>query len=754
MIVFFFFVLSATNAQNLGFFQHGRTYCVGGFNTSNPSQQSQHACNSFSVSLQHRNWHEHTGIIQNTKTNECFICWDESDDTCDSIFMTNHSEFIYGYKGNCTSDSTAIFEHVKDGITIQAPSSPPVEDLRPEVFIRNGPYAEGESLRITGNLLDANNQIAKNNGTVIAPSEATISIMHNGTELLSVPAIVQSDGSFEGDVVLPKLNDNSLWSVFTGTTEEISIVVNVKNDALPAKYKLQSNSVEKKIHLTKCKDNLFIDTPGSTPVASLIPMDIKYSMNPDHLMQSSINIHIKVTDPSMLKDASQAEQTLLGANGNVSWIPPELLDPTNTVGIKIYVSGIHNGIEICPSNPQTYSLSGESIIPESFIMNQASDNLLGLPKMFTQPQVCVVGEKCEIKVQLKVAPNASVPFLDDPNTPVSIIDNSENVLYQNKLNKQTTFTYDFIPQKAGTINPKVRFGEKEQMTSFDSNAIVIREPITFGLAETIDFGHVLREDWKDHCQVIDLNTAHLQSQDGLRLAMHNFDPSCDMSLYYVNDPQNTQYVDQVQVKSDDGNGYVDLILPTTKRFGVCVKPGDCGADDSPANASISLIPLDPALRSFTSKSNVKWTSVKLPFWAWDCWGELLTYMVSTLSLGIFVYGYTSAPRFAFHHGVKFSHKSNMSNAVTYTFVEERRCKLKLFNGQQIKFNYAGEPVFSSGSITCRAITGGLFVVNGTNLEYLDNSTGTWRAIEDEEYMPSGVRLYRLKGDKLYISFYI
>lgn len=755
MFVLWFFFSSIVQARAI-------TYCVGGFDKKRPHVEAYHACNSASVRRKHPRWHRHGLIIRDKRTKECYICWDEVDDTCDTVFMVkNQKRYEHVWDANTcrSSDKNKVKFHVKNGVdilknkpeTVAPPPKP--ETLNPKISLRKGPYTQGETIRVGGSLVTPKGDIGKNKGVPVIPDSATVSVKMNGEVISSVPAVILQDGSFEADITLPT-QEPSIWDQLMGSEPEVSIVLDVTSNGLPQQYKLGSNSAAETIVLSECLKGLEFITPlDGAKTASLISTNLKTQFGGEE-KQAQISFQVIFPDTSLLKDPSLAQKTFPAKEGKASWIPPELLSTRDVSYAKISAFGELDGAKICPTNPITIEVSGESIFPETTIVKQAATSLPDLPPQFQGQSLCLVGETCDVQIEMKTPEQASATFLDDPDTKVAVIDNTGNEVYSSDLGSSKMINYSYTPTQAGVETPVIRFTDKDgQEHFFDSTKISVRDTVNLGLPPVIDFGHVSQENWLDQCHLVKIKDSGLKQKDGLRIAAKGFDKECNMELYYVGSPNSTIGLDALKVPiKEAGEGYLDILLTGRDDFGLCVQPGDCGADNSPENAMISLTPLEPSLQQFGVSSQAKWTSDKLPFWAWNCWGEFLTYLFGFLGMMGLVMGYTRPPRFANHILVKMSSKKNMNkNVRKYVLAEEPCRSFKMFRGDQIMFSAAGEPCLSEGMLTCKATADGGILVNGSALEMYQDRDGKWIPVDDEHF-PMGSKLYRLKGQKQYIKF--
>ena len=759
MFVFWFFFGAIVQAKAI-------TYCVGGFDKKRPHAEAYHACNSASVRRSHPRWHRHGLIIRDKRTKECYICWDEVDDTCDTIFMVQNAkryEHVWDANTCRSSDKNKVKFHVKDGVDILKnkpekvePPPPKPETLDPKINIRQGPYTQGETIRVGGSLVTPAGEIGKNNGVPVTPDSATVSIKMNGETISTVPAVILQDGSFEADLTLPT-QEPSIWDQLVGTAPEVEIVLDVVSSGLPQQYKLGSNSTTETIVLSECLKGLELITPlDEAKTAALIPTKLQARLGKDNKeKQAQISFQVLFPDASLLQAQAEALKTFPAAQGTASWNPPALLSPRDISYAKISAFGELDGAKICPTNPVTVEVSGESILPETTILKQASSSLPDVPPQFQGQSSCLVGEICDVQIEMKTPENTSATFLNDPATQVAVIDNTGKEVYSSNLGSSKLIQYAYTPTQAGTETPVIRFTDKDGGEHFfDSTTISVRDSVKLGLPSVIDFGHVTAKNWLDKCHIVDVKDSGLQQKDGLRISAKGFDKECNMELYYVGDPRTTVVLDALKVPiKESGEGYLDILLSGRDDFGICVQPGDCGADNSPQNAEISLIPLEASLQRYSVSSQVKWTSDKSPFYAWSCWGEFLAYMFGFLGMMGLVMGYTRPPRFENHMMVKMSPKKNMDKNVRKYILADEPCRtFKIFQGDQIMFSSSGEPCLSEGMLVCKATADGGISVNGAVLELYQERDAKWVAVEEQEYFPMGSKLYRLKGHKQYIKF--
>ena len=398
MIILLFTILFTVQAN---VFTNSTTFCVGGFNMNSPYAQNNHACNKWSVSTVHPGcWHLHISLIRNTRTGECFNCWDECDSSCNWDFMTNNPHFQSEYDiSKCkNSDPSEVFQHVMGGVELESTASKG-KPLQPELIIRKGPYAIGETLQLTAQLNDDTGALAKDDGQIITPDDVTFTVSHNGTTLTEVQGQMNPDGTVTATITIPE--STSMFSPifeFLGLGDTYTITAKVKGDNLPSDYTLAQQTTKTRIKISDCVDALSLQTPHKS-IASLIPIGFQSSLKSGDLSNVSLVYELKVMDPTTLKDPSTSEWTISAdSTGNASWTPPELTHSYLNTPVNVYVTGTKGGATVCPSKTQTLSLSGQSVLPEVIL---PIDNPIELDDdfgLFSQTKYCITGQPCKMNI--------------------------------------------------------------------------------------------------------------------------------------------------------------------------------------------------------------------------------------------------------------------------------------------------------------------------------------------------------------------
>jgi hypothetical protein len=122
------------------------TYCVGGYEGTAPNVVA--ACDQPDVRRLHAKWHKHCWV---RKGDECFVCYDENDNTCLTTFLLhNLGSYSLVNPYECarlgemhTADN--VVAHVIDGQPVTPPpASPPVRLEARLERISSGPYTAGD----------------------------------------------------------------------------------------------------------------------------------------------------------------------------------------------------------------------------------------------------------------------------------------------------------------------------------------------------------------------------------------------------------------------------------------------------------------------------------------------------------------------------------------------------------------------------------------------------------------------------------
>ncbi|MAA78927.1 MAG: hypothetical protein CL916_06675 [Deltaproteobacteria bacterium] len=89
-----------------------KNYCVGGVDSSQPNDESSHACNAEKIRTNHQQWTFAT-FVQDPQGN-CYACWEEVDSTCTSVFLMDNPSWSAHSDSCTTQDPSAMNAETSD----------------------------------------------------------------------------------------------------------------------------------------------------------------------------------------------------------------------------------------------------------------------------------------------------------------------------------------------------------------------------------------------------------------------------------------------------------------------------------------------------------------------------------------------------------------------------------------------------------------------------------------------------------------
>lgn len=309
----------------------GKTYCVGGYR-GQPGHTTPSACNTDAIRRQHRRrgWHYHN-LVRRRAGGDCYECWDEEDNTCNTIFLSEHPDFEEVDKPQCPAQSneSKILFHVKDGKPVTAPRR-----LSLTIGVEGGPSGQG----VTGEILHLKGVVRTSDGKIRPVLGGSFRVTDADGNARVVPGSLQSDGTVTGQITVP-------------STREISVVFEPELPPRgPGEVIAQQREVGKTITVARCGYHATLTAPTAGAVLySGEPVTLKAA-----LFDRDRRPLASAPSGTRLRFSVQGKTIDTGVNLRASWTPE---NQPGSGAVTIEVRGEVGGVQVCSLQPVSVTVA-------------------------------------------------------------------------------------------------------------------------------------------------------------------------------------------------------------------------------------------------------------------------------------------------------------------------------------------------------------------------------------------------------------
>ena len=704
----------------------GKTYCVGGADPSNPHAESNHACYAWRIRSKHGQWHFHT-FVRDPHGN-CYACWDEVDDTCESVFLYENPNWSYGVEFFCRfNNPSEIHSHVINGRVVQETPPPPPppkpEKVRVDIRIPPGPYKKEGSVLVEGVLLGEDGGFAEKNGDRLRVRSGYFLIQAEGIET-KIPARASVTGAMEARIPIPDAPEASISFVVDSIADPKSFTVVKKKDT-------------EKIKITQCEGKpRFVKPLPNAIAAQDIPFFLEASVDSSQFQNPDITFEIEVQKPSLLDDPSKAKSTIKAKENKATWIPPVIKDDSETVFVKAHLKGKEGSIRLCPPPPVTFEISNVQIAIETTVSHESL--LTDISETFSGTPDCVVGVECDISFTLNESQKSTDPMLDDKDTKIELLDAKKNVLHTQTVSDSTTINTKWMPTVEGKQIAFIRVTKPDGTTLLlEGSPFYARGEVDIQLPPKSDF-QSLTQGQNDTCLEIDVAKSRLKEDDVLRFSVTGVPKKCGVNI----DIGFTE-----RRKRSSFRGYITDEQPfdifvTDENIIYCATLDGCGSlssQDLSETPKLTVQPLNPGIQSFSKTTELNWFSVEEPWYVWSCYGWLLALGGITGLTSFLIGGWTLPAHFS--DDITFEVSTGRNRWEMFYLSDSSASKRKFWRPSRVYF-HEGEPSQKTGSFYIQAEKNGLVTIHG-DLQYKEKKV--WKDLENNilelglEYRSEGIR---------------
>lgn len=715
-------LLPTRAAAQLG--RPGETYCVGGYDGRPPATVD--ACARPEIRKPHRDWHPHV-YVRDTRTQTCSRCYDEEDNTCESVFLRNnpHFEDIDAYECARLGEqhtSGEVLSHVIDGREVAAPPPPPrpipleakVERITP------GPYTAGDRISLTGAVRD-------DGGTLRQVTGGTFRVTDAQGGVTELPGAVQPDGRVTADYTLPPTEGLRV--------EFVPRVTVGKNEVLrSAASEAQSFQVE------VCGMRARVVAPAEgEPLVSGQPVSLRAT-----LFDAAGKVPLAAPPPGTTLEfrvqvEGEAARTLPASGAlEASWTParqPPSSQPSPPRQVRVSASGHAGDRVVCPAGEATATVS------ELGLGFDTSD----------LPRTCYVGLPCRGTVLLKrPAPGPGRAQVDaklaEPGLRVRQVDTGDTFREGAPTpDDRYTFEVTYTQVKSASWSIVLLSARGEEVAAMPGHPVQVRPALRLELPAELDFGTVAAGTAVTAaCQRLDFGRSQAVEEHRWRLQAEGL-AGCQARpvLSFTNG------AGQADTRRLDAPVLIEALDPEHRWLDVCLEVPRCASDASPPEAVLHITPLTPEFASQATSVRLRWRVEGLGPLA--CHGFWLLPALGSLGAVVLLAGITRPARFPSGAAVRIAGSERGIRQAASVLLRAcpgsspgffRDARL----GMQGDGNVTGR--VRGAAVVLRAVQGGGVALTGTGpVERQDRRTLKWEPVNDlaSGHVPSSGALYRSGG---------
>ena len=691
----------------------GETYCVGGYAGTPPNVVA--ACAQPEVVKLHRRWHEHLYV---TDGKECLLCYDEEDQTCETVFLARNPAYRQMYDYDCARlfgeslRSGYLLDHVIDGKSLALPPPPPPVQLEAKVErITPGPYTAGDRLSAVGAVRDGQGVVRRIPGGTFRVTDASgKSTDHRGT--------VQPDGTVTADFTLPPTDSARVEfipdkpplapgeTLRTAVSEAQSLKVEVcgfrarlvQPSALAPETLVAGQA-------TALRARLF-DAAGQQPVAAPAGLSLAFT--------------VQVED--------EPTQTLaVDKELSASWTPPASPRPRQ---VRISAGGRAGERVVCPAGEATATVSDLGL----------GFDTSGLPR------TCYVGLPCRGTVVLQRPSEPGVrhrvdELLLDPKVKARMEDTGD-LLYEGTPRAGDRYeflaTYD-TPKSASW---SLVFQTPRGPVAMPTHEIRVRPRLQLELPAELDFGTVAAGTAVTQaCQKLDFGRSQGAEEHRWELRAEGLE-GCQARpvLSFLN------ALSAADVRGLVPSLGIDALDPKDRRLDICLEVPRCAGEVSPDSAVLRVVPLTPEFKAQEKLLRLRWKVESRGFLG--CHGAWVWPSLALLGVGVLLAGFTQPARFPSGASIRVAgSERGMRQAAAILLLDCPGSSPGFFRDARLALHGDGEVNgrTRSAAILLRATRGSGVVLTGNGpLEMQDRRTLQWEPVTDlaQGHVPSSSALYR------------
>lgn|GEM_PF-5446954 len=679
------------------------TYCVGA-----PGPLLSHGlCNSSSVRAKHGKWHFHVYVTDGT---DCYQCFDERDNTCETDFLTRHPEWMPVSAQSCAvlgrpPADTGVKFHViagQDVASTVAPAPPAALTVTTEVSTPGrGRFAIGDDVTFTVRTV-----VGEGEGRPFQGGELVLVDGVTGAEVLRVPVEDRGDGQGTVTVKVPSL-------------ERVTATLQVERVALqPGETEGSRASIPSKFKVTQCPWRA--DVEGVAGALLLGGDELALSGRVYGLDgQAAPAALLSTRAPRFIltrADGSEQEvpATVTGGGLRGAIIAPEVEAGTEQARVELVVDGEP---PVCAGASLDVTLSK-----------------LPLTLSVAAPETCWTGRPCQVPFTLGRPSNAAgasraQALLSDPGLEIIPRVGGQRT---EATRSGDTFTVEVLPTREGRVHVELELLWSGSRSLQADAAIDVTESIDLQLPNEIVLGDVSGGlDPGESCVPLRFAGAGVL---GATFSVALAEPcgQCEARIVSVSGGQ------RYDLPIDELTIGVDQELP------ICLDIARCPTAETGVSIDLLVRPTEPLFADQVRRVSVSYTVRRRS--ALDCWSWVLWWLLPVLGLAVVIYGWVRPEGFAPGSSLRLaSSEKNLRRAPRVLLEEQPGGKRGWYRSARVYIDVGGAATRRrrDALVTVRPQAGGVTVTSRAGIQRQDRRTRRMEPVDSRENK-DGVMLQRAR----------
>ncbi|WP_257453987.1 hypothetical protein [Archangium lipolyticum] len=696
------------------------TYCVGGYDGFPPNVVA--ACDQPAIRALHPRWHDHIYVFDGK---ECSLCYDEVDDTCETVFLARNPRYQSIDEYDCarlgeSHRSGELLAHVIDGKPVVPPPPPPPVQLEARVErITPGPYTAGDKLSVVGAVRDDTGLLRRISGGLFRVVDASgKSTEYRGT--------VQPDGTVVADFILPPT-----------ASARIEFVPDMPPLAQGETLRAAASEAQE-LKVEVCGFRARIVQPGvSESLVSGQSTPLRAA-----LFDAAGQVPVTAPPPglalSFTLQVEGAPELNLAADKDLSaaWTPPASPQPRE---VRISAGGRMGDRVVCPA-------AGEVTVT-------VSDLGLGLDTS-EMPSTCYVGLPCSVVMKLRrPEPGPGRQRVDalltDPQVVARMVDNGEE-RYRGPTRVDDRYAFVVTYDKPKSASWSLVFETPRGLVSLPTQEVRVRPQLKLELPAELDFGTVNAGTSVERtCHELDFSQSQAVEEQGFLLRAEGLD-GCQARPVtpFVNAAGGTEW--PALVPASGGEGLTLTVSdPRARSLDICLEVPRCAGEVSPDSAVLRVVPLTSEFKAQEKTVRLRWKVEGRGFLG--CHGAWVWSSLGLLGFGVLLAGFTQPARFPSGASIRVAGSERGIRQSSAILLRDcpgsspgfyRDARLGLHGDGEVNGRTR------NAVILLRATRGAGVVLTGMGpLEQQDRRTLKWEPVADlaQGHVPSPSVLYRAGG---------
>jgi hypothetical protein len=758
------------------------TYCVGGYSGRPPFATAR--CGSRAIARMHPHWHFHMWV---RRGNDCFACYDEVDNSCESHFLRDYTRFraVRDPVQECPQADTTdvVVVHKIHGVDVTPKPPPPPPPPAPPPSIPDPATPSRPTRPAPGDAGnpppprpgDAGNSAPPRPGdagnpapTRPAPNDASAPPAPPDPP---VALTVQLDrippGPHEAGDTVPlsaSVRDPSgdIRGVPGGTFvvtvngDEVRIPAVVQPDGtLKADLRLpQADSVAVRFEVDppKLASNEHLTSTRTDPTTLRIESCPLRARIVEPVQGAGVAVGEPITLAAEVFDASGAPASSAGlvlsfhlspstgasadvsagADGRAVWSPEAALDGQS---VRISASGIAGGRNVCPAGEVSLPITsfGIGLDPQELPSQCYASMACGGTARLVRPASALARQKVDA-------------LLADPATRVQIYDGAE-LIAELPPAADDRYRIDRRYEQVRQADWRVLISATSVSIELPTHVVDVRAPLDLKLPESLDFGAVVAGTaLTDACVTLDFAASTAYLDHALEVTVVGLeDCNAEPVLAFRNA---FGLADSVPLTSP---ATVHKLDPSRPMLDLCLRTSGCVAEHAPDGVKLVVRPTTPEFKDQVREVRLTWEVLGRGFFACHGWW-MIPLIAGTLIAGL-VWGFVRPYRFKPHTAIRVAgNLQALRRSSAQTLVDlpgsgagwYRNARLALHGDGSLDGRMFG------ALVTLRATRHGVVLIAPGLLEQHDRRSGTFKPVDDARagHTPTSQGIYKA-GDVIF-----